>query len=151
MVVSAVVASSSIPAIFHPLEREGRRFVDGGILERVPAARLKEMGADIVVAVDVLALRHPSKKAPGTLGVLLETFDVMDNCRTREYKEKYADVIDFWLEPDLGDISQYSLKEVKFAYQQGYELGKVYAPKISKALRRRTIRESLHTMKKKLR
>lgn len=149
--LDAVVASASIPAIFHPLEKEGQRFIDGGILERVPAARLKAMGADVIVAVDVLALRNTREKVPGTLGVLLETFDVMDNSRTREYQEKYADIIDFWLEPKLGNMSQYSLKEVKFAYEKGYELGKAYAPEIKKALGRKSIREKLLALKKRLR
>ena len=150
-ILDAVIASSSIPAIFHPLEKEKQRFIDGGILERVPAMRLKEMGADIIVAVDVLGGREASEKVPGTIGVLLETFDVMDNCRTREYREKYAEEIDFWLEPQLGKLSQYSLKDVKFAYEKVYELGKEYAPKIMKKLKRRTIRESMHALKNKLR
>lgn len=134
--LDAIVASSSIPAIFHPLQKEERRLIDGGVLERVPAVRVKEMGAEVVVAVDVLGWREASEKVPGTAGVLLETFDIMDNYRTRRYREENARSIDFWLEPDLGDMSQYSLKEVRFAYEKGYELGKEYAPLIKKKLKR---------------
>ena len=140
-ILDAVIASVSIPAIFHPFEKEPQRFIDGGILERVPAMRLKEMGADVIVAVDVLGWRETGKKTFGTLEVLLETFDIMDNHRTREYKESHAKEIDFWLEPQLGNVSQYSVKEVKFVYEKGYELGKEYAPKIAKKLRGKSTRK----------
>ncbi|MBO5277729.1 MAG: patatin-like phospholipase family protein [Clostridia bacterium] len=136
-VLDAVVASSSIPAVFHPLDKDGMRLVDGGILERVPVKQVKEMGADVVVAVDVLGQKDCSEDCPRTLGVLLEILDLMDNHRTKRRREENADIIDFWLEPDLGSMSQYELKQVGLAYQKGYELGLEYAPAIKKALRSR--------------
>ncbi len=136
-VVDAVVASSSIPAVFHPMHKDGMRLIDGGILERVPCHQVKAMGADIVVAVDVLGQKDCQEDCPRVLGMLLETLDVMDNYRTRRRRQENADIIDFWLEPDLGNMSQYSLKQVKFAYEKGYELGVAYAPKIKKALKKK--------------
>ena len=133
-VVDAIVASSSIPAIFHPVVQGERRLIDGGVLERVPAMRVKKMGADVVVAVDVLGWRNASEKIPGAIGVSLETFDIMDNHRTKAYHEKHKKHIDFWLEPDLGDMSQYSIKQVKEAYEKGYEIGKKNVEAIKKAL-----------------
>ena len=134
-VLDAVVASSSIPAVFHPLDKDGMRLVDGGILERVPVQQVKGMGADVVVAVDVLGQRDCSEDCPRVFGMLLETIDLMDNYRTRRRREENADIIDFWLEPDLGRMSQYEIKQVKLAYEKGYELGKEYAPAIKKALK----------------
>ncbi len=134
-VLDGVIASSCIPAIFKPIERNGMRLVDGGILDRVPYKTVKEMGADVVVAVDVLGWRDCSEKMPTTLGVLLETVDLMDNARTKMKKERDKDMYDFWLEPELGNMSQYSLKQVAFAYEKGYEMGKAYAKKIKWALR----------------
>ncbi len=132
--LDAVIASSSIPAIFHSLEKDGMRLVDGGILERVPVQQVKKMGADIVVAVDVLGQRDCSKERPTALSTLLETMDLMDNYRTRRRREENADIIDFWLEPNLGDMSQYELKKMRFAYEEGLRLGEEYAPIIKQAL-----------------
>ena len=134
-VADAIVASSSIPAVFPPVIMGKKRLIDGGVLERVPAMRVKKMGADVVVAVDVLAWRNASEKVPGPLGVSLETFDIMDNHRTKAYHSKHKKHIDFWLEPDLGDMSQYSLKQIKEAYEKGYELGKANVAEIKKALK----------------
>ena len=134
-VVDSVVASSSIPAVFHPLNKDGMRLVDGGVLERVPVQQVKRMGADVVVAVDVLGQKDCSEDCPRVLGILLETIDLMDNYRTRRRREENADIIDFWLEPDLGRMSQYEIKQVKLAYERGYELGVQHVPAIKKALK----------------
>ena len=133
-VVDAIVASSSIPGVFHPVVKDGKRLIDGGVLERVPAMRVKKLGADVVVAVDVLGWRNASEKVPGAIGVSLETFDIVDNYRTRDYHNKHKKHIDFWLEPDLGDMSQFAIKQIKEAYEKGYELGKANADAIKKAL-----------------
>ena len=136
-VLDAVVASSSIPGIFHPLDKEGSRYVDGGVLERVPAEQVKAMGADVVVAVDVLGQKDCSEDCPHVWGIMMEVFDMMDNHRTRRRREENADIIDFWLEPELGNMSQYELKQVALAYEKGYQLGLQYAPAIKKALHSR--------------
>lgn len=49
----AVRASMSIPAIFEPAEFNGKTYLDGGVLERVPAQTLKDRGMDVVIGVDV--------------------------------------------------------------------------------------------------
>lgn len=133
--LDGVIASATIPGAFHPIEKDGMRLVDGGVLERVPACRVREMGADVVVAVDVLGWRRMPPKKTGVVKVLLGTFDIMDNYRTQTYREENRDKIDFWLEPELGNMSQYSMKQIAFAYEQGYKLGKENAAAIKKALK----------------
>jgi len=48
-------ASCSLPGIFVPTFYKNRIYVDGGVLNNVPSDVVKKMGADIVIAVDVLA------------------------------------------------------------------------------------------------
>ena len=134
-VLDAVVASSTLPAIFHPFETaDGMRLVDGGLLERVPAVEVKRMGADVVVAVDVLGWQDCSEKMPDSIGVLIEVLNMMDNYRTKRRKEENTDMIDFWLEPNLGKMNQFALKGIDMAYQKGYELGLEYADAIQTKL-----------------
>jgi NTE family protein len=52
-VSTAVLASTAIPGVFPPVERDGMLLVDGGLADMVPAALARSLGADIVVAVDV--------------------------------------------------------------------------------------------------
>lgn len=126
-VLDAVVASSSIPAIFLPTEKDGMRLVDGGVLERVPVSLCRDLGARKIVAVDVLGQRNLGQKDLGILGVLLETIDLMDNHRTTKRREELSKYIDVWLEPDLGDMSPYSFKGLMYAYEQGYKMGMEHA------------------------
>ena len=49
----AIQASSAIPALRRPVEWQGKLFVDGGVVDNLPVAQCKAMGADIVIAVDV--------------------------------------------------------------------------------------------------
>ena len=49
----AVRASASVPKLFWPVLIRGTEYVDGGVANRVPASVARQMGADIVIAVDV--------------------------------------------------------------------------------------------------
>ncbi len=123
-VVDAILASGSIPGVFTAAEvGEYDHLSDGGILERVPTKQVKAMGADVVVAVDVLG-NLLAKELPNTpLGTVFRYIDIMDGyntARTRESRE----YIDLWLEPDLGGMDQYKVKDLDFAYDRGYQLGK---------------------------
>ena len=133
-VLDAVVASSSIPSVFKPTEMDGMRLVDGGILRRVPVEEVKGMGADVVVAVDVLGKRTCKDRCPNPVIMMMEVIDIMDNARTLAYRKSMRRKYDLWLEPDLGDMSQFSFKSLDFAYEQGYELGRKYVKRIRNLL-----------------
>ena len=133
-VVEAVSASAAIPSIFLPLEKDGMRLIDGCVLRRVPVEEVKAMGAEVVVAVDVLGFRTCKEKLPGSVGVLCETFDIMDNARTQAYKREKEGLYDLWIEPDMGDMSQYTFRNLDFAYQKGYEAGRASIEKIKALL-----------------
>jgi len=51
--LSGLLASTAVPGLFSPVEREGRLLVDGGLVDPVPVALAREMGAEVVVAVDI--------------------------------------------------------------------------------------------------
>jgi NTE family protein len=52
-VIDAVRASISVPGIFTPLRTDGRILVDGGMSNPVPVSVARDMGADVVIAVDL--------------------------------------------------------------------------------------------------
>ena len=53
-VAAAIRATISVPAIFEPIEFGDYRLVDGGMLNNVPVDVVRNLGADVVIAVDVL-------------------------------------------------------------------------------------------------
>jgi NTE family protein len=50
----AVRATMSVPAVFEPVERDGYQLLDGGVLDNVPVGVARSLGAEKVIAVDVL-------------------------------------------------------------------------------------------------
>lgn len=52
--IDAVAASSAVPGAFPPIDFEGRRCMDGGVVNMVPVSAAFQMGADYVIAVDVV-------------------------------------------------------------------------------------------------
>ncbi|MEB3753380.1 patatin-like phospholipase family protein [Acinetobacter sp. MD2(2019)] len=51
----AVSASAAIPSMFIPANIAGQEYVDGGLVSPVPVEVARQLGADVVIAVDILA------------------------------------------------------------------------------------------------
>ncbi len=49
----ALRATTAVPGLITPLEVEGRRLVDGGLLNNLPVDAARDLGATLIVAVDV--------------------------------------------------------------------------------------------------
>jgi len=52
-VLEAVRATIAMPGVLRPVERGDQLLVDGGLLDNLPADAVREMGADVVIAVDI--------------------------------------------------------------------------------------------------
>ena len=132
--VDAMLASSSMPTVFRPVELNGKRYVDGGVLCRVPVRQVKEMGADVVVAVDVLGGVREQTSIPTVFSLIVRVFEVMDSNITARDRELMQDMADLWIEPDLLDASAYKLKVDPKIYEIGYRCGKDSAEAIRRLL-----------------
>lgn len=113
-VAAAVRASISIPVIFKPVRLEDRLLVDGGLTDRVPLSVVKEMGADLIIAVDVnrFVTRQPVNNI---FDVLLQTIDIME-------KNALSNSIhntDVLIRPKVGHISPAHFHRVDELVEQG--------------------------------
>ena len=133
-VVDAILASSSMPTVFRPVEKDGMLLVDGGVLCRVPIKEVKKMGAEVVVAIDVLGKIKEVEKVPNMISLITRVYDIMDANRTESHRRQSKKTVDIWLEPEMGDISQYKVKYYEEAYLAGYRIGKENAEKIRACL-----------------
>lgn len=78
LVSDAVRASIAIPGIFVPEKINGKLLVDGGVIDRVPVSVVKDMGADIVIAVDVSNVKK-TKEITSIFDVILQSLDIMQD------------------------------------------------------------------------
>lgn len=112
----AVRASVSLPAVYQPFAMNGHEFVDGGVLENLPTAAVKAMGADVVLAVSFELAPAGKTELNSLLGVLQRSFSVAIEGAEREQR-KLADVV---IEPDLHTFTATDyLKSVDLA-NRGY-------------------------------
>lgn len=104
--ISAVRASMSIPGVFLPVEREGRVLVDGQLVDPVPVAVCREMGAEAVIAVDINPPTSPKDAKPlsrfSLVDIMIGTLTVLNSELTRrELSEHAPDVL---IRPDVGGV-----------------------------------------------
>lgn len=73
---AAVRASSAVPSVFLPVRIGAHEYVDGGLVAPVPVRYARQMGAELVIAVDI-SNEPQDNPADGPLQVLLQTFAIM--------------------------------------------------------------------------
>ena len=87
----AVRASCSVPGVFQPAVISGKEYVDGGLVAPVPVSYARQMGATLVIAVNISS-EPVHQDASGTLGVLQQTISIMQRS-INQYELKSADVV----------------------------------------------------------
>lgn len=92
----AVRASVAIPSMFIPTKIGTDEYVDGGLVSPVPVKTAKDLGADIVIAVDILA--QPTHTETSNIwGLFNQNINIMQKHLAQE-ELKYADIV---IQPDL--------------------------------------------------
>ncbi|GED70300.1 esterase [Brevibacillus reuszeri] len=125
----AVRASISIPGIFVPEKVGNRLLVDGGVIDRVPVTVIREMGADIVIAVDVAQVDTPMKVS-SIFDVIAQTIDVME----REILRHRIIAADLVIRPDVGHYSSIAYSGVEEIMEQGERAGEAHAEHIQELI-----------------
>ncbi|MCA1053399.1 patatin-like phospholipase family protein [Rossellomorea aquimaris] len=128
-VSSAVRASIAIPGIFVPEKIDGRLLVDGGVIDRVPVSVVKEMGADIVIGVDV---SHVKRNAEITTiyDVIMQSIDILQ----LEIVAHREIASDFMIRPHVEMYSTRAFKNIEEIIDMGEEEARKVIPSIKKTL-----------------
>ncbi|MDI3534537.1 MAG: hypothetical protein PWQ82_902 [Thermosediminibacterales bacterium] len=128
-IAKAVRASISIPGIFVPVIMENMILVDGAVLNKVPADAVRQMGADIVIAVDLGFDKRI--RLNNIYDILLQTFDIMGR-ELLKTKILNADII---IRPKLGDIDPSNFNQPKDCIIEGEKAARDALPKILQFLK----------------
>ena len=95
----AVRASSAVPSVFQPVRIGAHEYVDGGLVAPVPVGFARQMGAELVIAVDISS-EPLGNTSDGALQVLLQTFAIMGKS-LNSYALRGADVV---VRPALANV-----------------------------------------------
>lgn len=94
---SALRASMAVPGLFSPVERDGRLLTDGGVVANLPVEAALEMGADVVIAVDLGDPLAERPRPESISGVLSQSLGALSR---REVERALADA-DLVIRPDV--------------------------------------------------
>ncbi|NTU57400.1 MAG: patatin-like phospholipase family protein [Chlorobiaceae bacterium] len=114
-VAMAVMASSSIPGIFRPVECRSMLLVDGVLTENVPISPLVDMGAERIICVDLLGM-HTFRRPEHMATLLLNAF----YSAMRAISQIQIQGADLVISPDLSGFSLVDMSAVPEILETGY-------------------------------
>ncbi|MFW5981316.1 MAG: patatin-like phospholipase family protein, partial [bacterium] len=129
----AIRASTSIPGIYIPYHYQNRVLVDGAVLDPIPISVLREMEADIIIAVDV-SVKYVTYEADNIFHILFNTFDIIQN-ELEKYKTFEADVL---IKPDLAKCNSFDLDSHEECFFAGSESIYQALPQIKEIIKERS-------------
>lgn len=100
----AIRASMAVPGLFAPFNIDGHTLVDGGLVSNLPVQLARDMGADIIIAVNIATpLQAPSNiESPTAVAQQMVTILIRQNVKAQKALLKETDIL---IEPELGDLS----------------------------------------------
>lgn len=113
----ALLASSAFPSLFSPVEINGKILIDGGVSNNYPIDEVRNMGADIIIGVDVqddLKSRNSLREATQIL-LQISNLQVMKGMKDKISKT------DIYIKPDISNYSVISFDEENEIIQKGEE------------------------------
>ena len=123
----AMRASMSIPGAFSPVPRGAHLLVDGGLVENLPVTEAEELGADVIVAVDVSSDKFDLEKLKSFSGVLSR----MANLPIRENVAKSRLRATVVVAPRVADIPSMDFARGGLLVQRGAEAARAMAKELS--------------------
>ncbi|MBV8123566.1 MAG: patatin-like phospholipase family protein [Burkholderiaceae bacterium] len=122
---AAVRASSSVPAVFEPVRIGQHEYVDGGLVAPVPVRFARQMGAELVIAVDIS--EPPDGKPPGdAMRMLLQTFSIMGRS-INNFELRDADVV---IRPRLEGVGSADFAARRRSIQAGRDAATAMLPQL---------------------
>lgn len=142
----AIAGSCAIPGVFCPVEFENTMVVDGGLTNNMPAGALREMGADIVISLDINPTRGYGTESSKLMEVLKASLRIL---MVSNVVNGYV-YSDYVLKIDLSDFSQLKIGNTKAMIEKGYQVAKQAVPEILEILRSGQVDSSIKKVSRRL-
>ena len=114
----AMRSTMSIPGVFAPVRVDGMVLVDGGLRDNYPTQLARDMGADIIIGVDLSSQRRTYVQVNNLGDIIGQGVDML----MRETLDKNIDVPDVKIRPDLREYNMmsFSASNVDTIINRGY-------------------------------
>ena len=143
--IKSVQASCAIPLVFVPVEINGRTFVDGGCINPVPICVARDLGAEIVIAVDLRELLN-STFPTNLIGVARRSTEIAFLWQN----ETCCRDVDVLIRPKLADVGTFDDSRLTQLYEAGKLAAREAIPKIQELLAHQACIEDITPMPPRL-
>ena len=116
----AIRASMSVPGVFAPVRIDGRLLVDGGMANNLPVSVVRDMGADLVIAVDISTPLLSEEQLTSVLSITEQLTGFLTR-RSTELQIASLGPGDLLIVPDLGTFSSSDFQRAAEIVGKGYE------------------------------
>lgn len=124
----AVRASSSFPVIYKPFKYKEHLFLDGGILDNIPAKEIKNLGAEKVISVRFDS--NQVKKESNLMDVAIKALDIMGD----KISEESLENSDYIITVPTDGTGLLDIEKIEYCFKSGYETTKREIANIKKTL-----------------
>lgn len=127
----AICASSALPGVFEPVVYGEKLLVDGGVLGNLPPEVAEELGADVVVGVNIAKQRSDfSQEPPGLLTVILESIGIMGDELVRMNRDRF----DVLIQPEVGNVGIMDFDRKRELMESGRQAAQKEIPRIKEIM-----------------
>lgn len=142
---SIVSASASIPGFLPPYPVNGYLLVDGSVVCPIPVKHAIELGADIVIAIDVGQKLNDNPKLDNVINVIFQT----QHMTARHYNLHLLEQADVVIRPDVGLVHWSEFKLLNYVVEEGERVTEEAVPKIKQLIKekRRKWKKIFHLSK----
>ncbi|MBJ9749787.1 patatin-like phospholipase family protein [Burkholderia cepacia] len=127
----AIRASMAMPGLFAPAEINGRALVDGGLVSNLPVDTARQMGANVVIAVDIGSQLRPLDALASPADVMQQMVGILIRQNVTAQR-KQLDAQDVLLTPDLGSLAFTDFQNAKQAIAAGAAAATAALPKLQR-------------------
>ena len=111
--VKLISASAAVPIVFDPVEYDEYLLIDGGLVDNLPVQAARDLGADIIIAVDVNNNFSFTNRPEGTIEYGNRAYNILRKGQSR------PENIDIYISPDLNNYRGFEFDEYESIIAQG--------------------------------
>lgn len=116
-VADAVRASVSIPVLFQPVMFHDRVLIDGGLMDNCPVSAARAIGADQVIAVDLVCADPVHTPVDSLRSIIARVLSINMSVKTLKSTKQ----ADFIIKPDVGSVGVLDFSKLEVCVEKGYE------------------------------
>ncbi len=116
----ALRASMAIPSVFTPIEINGCLLVDGGVVRNLPVKDAVDMGADLIIAVDVGAPLYKKGELKSFINIIDQSISFL-GVQSTKAEQQNADIL---ISPNISNFSSSEFKRGKELIETGMRAGR---------------------------